>query len=55
MSTSNAQGISDSLYATRTRELIQLITQLRGLGAQVCIMARSCPLYLTNGHVCNEG
>ncbi|KAG8993005.1 hypothetical protein FRB94_011150 [Tulasnella sp. JGI-2019a] len=34
MSTTAAQGISDTLYAKRTRELIKLITQLRGLGAQ---------------------
>ncbi|KAG8946753.1 hypothetical protein FRC04_011409 [Tulasnella sp. 424] len=34
MSTDTAQGISDTPYAKRTRELIKLITQLRGVGAQ---------------------
>lgn len=35
MSTDTAQGISDTPYAKRTRELIKLVTQLRGVGAQV--------------------
>ncbi|KAG9045356.1 hypothetical protein FS837_006454 [Tulasnella sp. UAMH 9824] len=34
MSTDTAQGISDTPYAKRTRELIKLVTQLRGVGAQ---------------------
>ena len=33
--TKSAQGISDSTYARSTRELIKLVTELRGLGAQV--------------------
>ncbi|KAG8903486.1 hypothetical protein FRB99_003229 [Tulasnella sp. 403] len=33
----SAQGISDTPYAQRTRELIKLITQLRGVGAQADI------------------
>ncbi len=37
METSGAQGISDTPYAQRTRELIKLITQLRGVGAQVSV------------------
>ena len=35
--TKSAEGISDSTYATSTRELIKLVTELRGLGAQVFV------------------